>query len=294
MKQFQVLTDSTSDLVKTEREAFGIDYVSMSFVIKDKEYEASLDWEELSPSQYYGLMREGNRSITSMITEEKFRTKAKEYLDRGLDVLYISCSGKLSGSIGCAERIAKELAAEYPARKILCLDSLRSLHAEGAMAMKAAEMANAGESAQEAFRVICSERLKYQTYATVETLDWLRKAGRVKAGAAFFGEIMQIKPIVVGDAQGENFAFKKVRGRKVSLRELASIVAERMENPQESTLFIEHADSEADANYLADLVREKISVKEIKISSVGPIVGATVGPGTIAVNFYGKEVEINQ
>lgn len=294
MKTFQVLTDSTSDLVKTERDSLGIDYVSMSFLICDKEYEASLDWTELSASDYYGLMRKGNRAITSMITEEKFREKAKQYLDEGLDVLYISCSGKLSGSIGCGERVAKELAKAYPDRKILCLDSLRSLHGEGAIAMKAAEMANAGASVEEAHRLLSAERLKYQTYATVETLDWLRKAGRVKAGAAFFGEIMQVKPIIVGDAQGDNFAFKKVRGRKVSLRELASLVVERLEKPEEETLYIEHADAEEDAKYLAKLVSEQIDVKEIKISSIGPIVGATVGPGAIAVNFYGKEVEINK
>lgn len=292
MKSFQVITDSTSDVELSYRNEYGLDYVQMVFNIAGREYPASLDWEELSASDYYNLMRNGNRATTGLVNAAEFSNKFEKYLSKGLDVLYISCSSRLSGSLNNAKIVAAELMDKYPNNKVICFDSLRSNYSQGMMALDAAMLANKGKSIDEAVRELSIHRLRYQTYATVDSLEWLRKAGRVKASSAFFGNLFGVKPIIVGDAAGNNYAFKKIRGRKQSLEALAKIVDERIINRNEATVFIEHADCLEDALFLKNLIIEKVNPKKINISNVGPIIGATVGPNSITVNFYGEKVTI--
>jgi len=292
MKTVQIFTDSTSDVVKKFREENELDYVRMVFTFAGKNYDADLDWADISPAEFYGMMRQGQRAITGQVQSQEIETRFESALEKGLDVLYIACSSKLSQSVNMAKTFSEDLAKKYPDRKIVCYDSLRSNYAEGLMAINAAKMALDGKSIDEIVKCLDETKLKYQTFATVGSLEWLKKAGRVKAGAAFFGNLFSVKPIIVGDKIGNNYAFKKVKGRKTSLDELVNIIAERVENPEQSYLFIENADCEKDAEYVKAEISKKVNFKEIFISSIGPIVGSTVGPDSITVNFYGKEVEI--
>ena len=291
MKKFQVITDSTSDLEKKFRDEFDIDYFKMIFTIEDEDYEADLDWTRLSPDDYYMLMRNGKRSITSLPLNTEFDTKFRKYLDMGLDVLFVTCSSKLSGTCDHARSLAKDLEKDYPDRKIMILDSLRSNYAEGMIAIDAAKMAISGASIEDAYNEMSSKLLKYQVHAIVGSLEWLKKAGRVKASKAFFGNIIGIKPVICSDAKGNNYAYEKVVGRKKSIDRLIEIVCERIEDAPNATIYVEHANCIDDANYFVSKIKELVNPKEINLSNVGPIIGATVGPDTITVSFYGKEVD---
>ena len=292
MKKVQVFTDSTSDIEKEYRDEVGLDYVKMVFTIDGKNYDADLEWPEISPKDYYDLMRKGNRAVTGQVKSSEVEEKFKKAFEDGYDVLYIACSSKLSGSINSVKMYADEIVQKYPERKVVCYDSLRSNYAEGLMAFDVAKMANDGKSIEELVEYLDNNRLKYQTIATVESLEWLRKSGRVTATSAFFGNLFGVKPIIIGDKNGNNYAFKKVKGRKTSLDELVEIISNRFTNPKEYGICIEHADNEKDAQYVADKVKERLNPKYVHVSSLGPIIGATVGPGTITCNFYGEEVTI--
>ena len=292
MKKFIVFTDSTSDVEKKYRDQYELEYLKMVFTIDGKDYDADLEWPEISFKSYYDKMRKGSRAITGQIKNSEVTEKIGKAFEEGYDVLYVACSSKLSGSVNSAKVCAEELLAKYPDRKLVSYDSLRSNYAEGLMAITAAKMAQEGKTLEETVAYLDSNKLKFQTFATVESLEWLKKAGRVKATSAFFGNLFGVKPIIVGDKNGNNYAFKKVKGRKTSLDELVETICTRFEYSEEATLFIEHADCEKDAQYIADSVKQRINVKNINISPLGPIIGATVGPGTITVNFYGEEVTI--
>jgi DegV family protein with EDD domain len=161
------------------------------------------------------------------------------------------------------------------------------------MAYDTAKLALDGKSIEELVEYLDKNRLKYQTVATVESLEWLRKSGRITATSAFFGNLFGVKPIIISDKLGNNYAFKKVKGRKPSLDEIVDIICQRLTNPKENGICIEHADNEKDAQYVADRVKERINPKYVHVSCLGPIIGATVGPGTITTNFYGEEVTIS-
>ena len=290
MKKFQVIADSTCDVQETLRLKYELDYAKMLFTIGDKEYQADLDWQEITPKEYYDMIRAGERSYTGLEPTAEFEAIFTKYLEEGMDILYISCSSKLSGTINNAKLISQELLDNYPNRKIICFDSLRSNYAQGLMAIDAAKMALEGKSIEETVDYLTKTRLNYQVYATVGTLDYLKKSGRIKASAAFFGNIMGVKPIILSDAIGNNFAFKKVKGRKASLDELVNIIKSKMIDPNSNTLHIEHADCLEDALYIKKNLENH--VKNIEISYLGPIIGATIGPNSITCSFYGEEVKL--
>ncbi len=292
MKKFQVLTDSTADVEKIYREQYDLDYLKMVFRLGDKEYDADVDWSEISAKEYYDLMRKGNRFITGLVKTEEFESKFKKYLEMGLDILYIACSSKLSGSVGNGKVVAEELMEKYSDRKIICLDSLRSTYGEGQIAIAAAKMANEGMELEEAAKIIEEDKLKYQIFCTVGSLEWLKKAGRVKASAAFFGNLFGVKPIIIADAKGNNYAYKKVKGRKTALDDIIASVKERIIDPENATVYVEHADCLKDAEYVINSLKEQVNPKNIVLGNVGPIIGATTGPDTIVVSFYGEKVTI--
>ncbi|MCR5647242.1 MAG: DegV family protein [Acholeplasmatales bacterium] len=291
MKTFQVITDSTSDVEAKFREEYDLDYLKMVFTIEGKTYDADLDWKDLSPKAYFDSMRKGNRSVTGAIKITELEEKFEKYLSQGLDILYIACSSKLSASVNTAKSFSEELLEKYKGRRVICYDSLRSNYAEGYMAITAAKMAKEGKTLDEVVAYLDENKLKFQTYATVATLDWLKKAGRIKASTAFFGNLIGVKPIILGDKNGNNYSFKKVKGRKPSLDELVNIILERIDNNENNILFIEHADCESDANYIRDALKDKFK-GQINVSTLGPIISATTGPDTITTNFFGEEVTI--
>lgn len=292
MKKFQVFTDSTSDCLMDFRQQFEIEYLKMYVNLGDNAYDADLDWGMISPLDFYNGMRNSKPTSTGLIKRIELEEKFTKTLEQGLDILYVACSSALSGSVNVARIVAEELLENYPDRKIVCIDSLRSNFAEGMIAIDAAKMALDGMDILEVASIIDEAKLHYQCVATVDTLDYLKRAGRVKASKAFFGNLMGVRPIIYEDFEGNNYSFKKVKGRKASLDYLVSFVKENILRADEATVTIEHADCLKDAAYVKDQIVKLVNPKEVRVQMLGPIIGSTIGPGAITVNFYGNKVNI--
>lgn len=290
MRPVQIITDSCSDLGKEIRQAYGLDYARMKTVYQDKEQWASLDFEYYTPKELYDLMRAGNRVLTTQVPPEEFERIFTQYLEQGFDLVYIGCSLKQSGSVNTGAVVAKKLLERYPGASIYCIDSLNASMGEGLLAVRAAQYRDQGLSAAQITEKILAERNRVNEFVTVHSLDALKRAGRVKASAAFFGNLFGVKPILISDVQGYQTPIKKVKGRQSSMRELVSLLAQAVEQPQEQTIFIAHADCQGEAEELREMVRAEIPCKEIYMGYIGPIIGASVGPDTLGVFGFGKEV----
>lgn len=292
MNNYAIIADSTCDLSKEIREKYNIDYIKMGYVIDELTYPASLDWESHSAHEFYELMRNGKYVRTVQITREETLKVFKKHLDAGEDIVYISCSSALSGSFNFGNLIAKELKEEYPERTIHCVDSLCSSLGQGMITIKACELKDAGKSADEVVAWLCENRLKINQFGTVESLEYLRRVGRVTASSAFFGNLFGVKPIILSDIKGQNYAFKKVKGMKNAKAEIANLICEAAEDSENETLYISHADNIEGAEAIRDAILEKKKFKDVCINCIGPIVGASVGPGTIIPFCFGKEVSV--
>ncbi|MBE7036208.1 MAG: DegV family protein, partial [Ruminococcaceae bacterium] len=221
---------------------------------------------------------------------EQFVKTFKAYLEEGKDILYIACSSALSGSFNLSVIIKKELEEEYPDRKIVCIDSLCSSLGQGSMLIRASQLRAEGKSLEEVAAYIEENKLKVNQFCTVDNLNYLKRAGRVKASSAFFGNIFGIRPIIISDKQGQNYAVEKVKGPAKARARIAQLVSETVEDTD--CLWIVHADCLESAEKLRDCILELVPFKNVVIGTVGPGVGSSAGPGTIAAYCFGKEVTV--
>ncbi len=291
MRDFVVFTDSTSDLNRTVREKYGIRYVAMNYSIDEVEYKASLDWEHHTPRKYYDLMRSGKRVFTTQVPQSVYYDEFKAVLEEGKDIVYISCSSALSASVKTAEFVANKLKGEFPEAEICCVDSLISSLGQGYLVIEAAKKRSEGLSAVDTAEYIKSIRLCVNQCGTVESLEYLRRAGRIKASKAFFGNLFGVKPIIISDRLGQNYAYRKVKGMTAARMAIAEDI-KNAANGNFDTLYISHADCEEEAIKIRDVILSIAPFENVVMDVIRPIVGASVGPGTVIAFCFGTEVTI--
>ena len=295
MANIKIFIDSTGDLPKDLRDKYDIDYCPMIVTVDDKEVVASLDYDQgYTLKAFYDVMRGGKRIFTSQVPAPTFVDKFTKALQEGNDVLYIGCSSKLSASVLTAQKVVEDLAPKFPGRKIVAFDSKISCYGQGEMAIKASLLRQEGKSFEEILAWLEENKFRFNQFATVASLSYLKQAGRVSATSAFFGNIFGVKPILISDCQGQNLAVEKIKGTKPSLTFLAQKVVEAGENLDGKTIFIGHADDIKAAEFVRDEIKKLAPSVETYIGPIGPIVGASTGPGTIGVYVFGKEVTVNR
>lgn len=291
VKKVQIITDSCSDLSAELLEKYGIDYAKMMTVRDGVESPALLSWTKAEAHELYEAMRAGTRITTTQVPTEEFVRIFTKYLDEDKDIVYIGCSSKQSGSVNTATVVARKILEGCPCSKIICIDSQNASIGEGMLAIEAAKLANEGLSAEQIAERINDIKKNVNEYVTVHSLKALYRAGRVKGPAAFFGNLLGVKPIIISDANGEQAAFKKVKGRRTSFDEIVNLLKESIENPEEQTVYIVHADcADEEVKALRSSLVAAIPAKDIHTGLIGPIIGASIGPDAIGVFAFGKKI----
>ncbi len=291
MRNFAIVTDSSSDLTNLNRNKYNIDYIPMHMICDGVDYTADLDWKKLSVKEFYDMMRAGKRFITSQINVTEYKEKFIEYAKQGLDVLSISCSSALSASIKASMIAREEVMKEYPDCNIVCVDSLRGCMGQGIICIKASELRAQGKTIEEVKDWIEKNRSTSHQEGTVDTLKYFRQAGRVSAMSAFFGGLLSIKPMITSDAIGQNVALEKVKGKKAALNRMVERFCEGYIPELNNAIYVGHGDAIEDALALKEMLKPHVGENvEIVVGDIGPIIGATAGPGTITLHFFGKEI----
>ena len=289
---FDIFIDSTGDLDSELRKKYDIDYLRFGVAVEDGDrMDASLDYDQgMSHHDFYETLRQGKRIYTQQVSEQEVTSRFIPSLKNGHDILYIACSSGLSASLNVARKVSKDLMEQYPGRKIICIDSLISGYAQGEMGIKASEMRENGKTLEETAKFIGDNVLCFNQFATVENLTTLKKAGRVTASSAFFGNLFQVKPILISDVKGHNYAIEKVKGRKASLIHIADLAVDCCLDPENEVFYVADSDDAEAAQITADAILRKIPNAKIHRGPLGPIIGACTGPGTVSVYVYGKPV----
>lgn len=291
MRKVKIITDSCADLGRKLLEKYDIDYVKMATVEDGKETPAFITWTEQEAHELYDKIRDGKRVTTVQVAVDEFNTVFGKYIEEGYDIVYIACASKQSGSVNTGALIAKKITENNTEAKIFCIDALNATIGEGMLAIEAAKMAQKGKGAEEIAEYITSIRNNVLEFATVHSLDTLKRSGRVTASSAFFGNLMGVKPILVADAAGAQAALKKVKGRNSAIKECIALMKENITDPETQTIYLWHSDCDKEeVEAVAEMVRKEIPCKDIEIGIIGPIVGASVGPSAIGVWAFGKEV----
>ena len=281
----QLFTDTSANLPVEIIDEYGIEVVPFSYTIDGVEY---IPEREFDGKAFYAAMRAGSEVKTSMVNAGTFIERFKTALDAGKDVMYIGMSGGISGTANAALMAKQELDEEYPDRKIVVIDTLAASLGEGLFVIKAAEQLRDGaalDAIEEDIRVQVPHMC--QSF-TVDDLKYLKKTGRVSGAAAIIGNVLSIHPILIGDYEGKIVVKSKVRGMKRTLDALAERYAELVLNKAE-TIGIAHADNEEGKAYLVQRLRDKGLTGKCLSVCYEPVTGSHVGPGTVALFFFGTD-----
>ena len=289
---FQILVDSSADLSKELRKQYDIDYYRMGIVIKGEPKIADTDWEEYTPEELYGWIKDlSNKCKTSLVTYGEYLERSEKYLKQGLDILYIACTTALSGSLNTFRLVAEELKEKYPDRKIISINSCRANMCLGIMAIHAAEQRNEGKSIEEVRDYVEANKQFFHETGSLETLTYLKAAGRVSGAAAFFGNLISLKPIIMFDIHGHNYAWKKVRGSKAALEACFEYIKDNI-NERTKVCYVGQAMAKEQQAYFKKRIEEELNIPVVEFW-IGPIVGISCGPGMYGIFFEGKEVTVD-
>lgn len=281
----QLFTDTSANLPVEIIDEYGIEVVPFSYTIDGVEY---IPEREFDGKAFYAAMRAGSEVKTSMVNAGTFIERFKTALDAGKDVLYIGMSGGISGTANAALMAKQELDEEYPDRKIVVIDTLAASLGEGLFVIKAAEQLRDGVALDAIEEDIRAQVPHMCQSFTVDDLKYLKKTGRVSGAAAIIGNVLSIHPILIGDYEGKIVVKSKVRGMKRTLDALAERYAELSLSKTE-TIGIAHADNEEGKAYLVQRLRDKGLTGKCLSVCYEPVTGSHVGPGTVALFFFGTD-----
>ncbi len=289
MKNYVIVTDSTSDLPMSIIEELGIKVIPLGFSFENENYINYPDHRQLSITDFFDRIKKGERATTTLVNTAAFIELFQSVLNEGNDILYIGFSSALSGTYGSSTVAAEELREKYADTKIICIDSLSASMGEGMLVYYAAKMKLEGKTIDEVSQWVLDNRLNICHWFTVDDLNHLKRGGRINAMTATLGTALNVKPILNVDNEGHLAPQSKVRGRKKSIHALFEQMEKTCINPEENYVFISHGDCLEDAEYLGNLIKEKLNVKEVIIDYVGPVIGSHTGQGVLALFYFGKE-----
>jgi len=275
-----------ADLPKDYIEKNDLGLFSLSYTIVGETYSAS---RELPEKEFYNLMREGNIPKTSQVNPDEAKEVFLKLLEKGNEILYIAFSSGLSGTYNSGRLAAEEIMEEDKNAKIVVVDSKCASLGEGLLVHMACEMRNSGKSFEETCEWVKEHAYNMIHLFTVDDLNHLFRGGRVSRSAAFFGTVLNIKPVLHVDEDGKLIPLCKERGRKKSLLKLVDMMGEQLGSydKKNDIVFISHGDCLEDAEFVRDEVKSRFGINNCLINYIGPTIGAHAGPGTVALFFMG-------
>lgn len=283
---FEIVTDSSSNLLDETIGRFGLHILPLTFMIDGQQRQSFVKGEKSDLKQFYTMMREGKVITTSLPNMSDSEILLRSLLEAGRDILYLGFSSGLSGTYQAIALLLDNLAAEFPERRVMHVDTLAASGGEGLLVYKAAQMAQAGASIEETRQWVEDNKLKLAHWFTVDDLMFLFRGGRVTRTSAWAGTMLNIKPVMHVDNDGHLIPLEKVMGRKKSILGMLKHMEKTADAPiNEQTVFITHGDCLEDAEFLRDKIAEKFGVIDIHINYVDPVIGAHSGPGTLALFF---------
>lgn len=292
MAGFEIFADSSANLPETIQQNRNIHIISYYMNINGNEVlcqDDSLSFRETA-RKFYAEMRAGMEAKTSLVGEERFIEAISPTLAAGKDAVILTIASGISGTWFQAINAKKTLEAQFPDRKVFVCDSANASMGQGLLAIRAADIRDAGESAETCAAWLNENAYRLNSYVTVDDLKYLRKSGRVSALAAFAGSLLNIKPLIKADG-GEHpklTVYGKAHGRKKAIAALVEAFDANVEHPETQTVAITHADCEAEALALAETIKQR-GVQDVIVEFYDLCTGSHIGPGTIALFFFGKD-----
>ena len=267
-----------------------VKYIGSNFTMDGKNYKDDLG-ESMPIDEFFDRMKKGAMPTTSQINEDEYSQYFTAYLEEGFDILHICLSGGISGTVNSLKIAVDSLIEEYPDRKILFIDSLQASMGFGLLADMLADKKNEGADIDELYEYGIKLKDNINAYFFSTDLTSYLRGGRISKTAFTVGKILNICPLIYINAEGKLIPIEKVRTKKKVMERIVEKMQENALNgaDYDGKCFISHSACYEDARKVADMIEERFpKMKEkVKINSIGTVIGAHTGVGTVAVFFVG-------
>ena len=287
MNDFIITIDSSCDGNLEELHAKDIDVIFYYYSNGDTDFLDDMDSSK--GRTFFRKMREGTRYSTSQLNQYAYHEFFKKNLKRNKNIIHISLTEGLSGSINQARISAVELKIEDDTNNIAVIDSLIACNGELVLLDKAIELRDNGTPFNKAVEILSEYATEINTYFTTDTLTYFVRGGRLSKAAGFIGSVLRINPVLVCAPNGNLKVDKQIRGKKSAANYILNECLARVTNPEEQYVYICHADNIDGAHEYEELLVNNVGFKGAKIYQMGSIIGSHTGPGLIAIFFHGKK-----
>ena len=290
MSDYIITCCSTADMPESFFTEKNIPYACFHFTMDGCEYADDLG-KSITNEEFYQRVKNGAMPVTSQVNAGQYETRFEPFLKDGKDIIHITLSSGISGTINSAQIARDEMAERYPDRRITVVDSLSASSGYGLLVDTAWEKMQAGCGYDE----LCAWLLAYHSnlhhWFFTSDLSHLKRGGRISASAAFFGGMLNICPLMEVNREGKLIPREKIRGKKKVIRE----IVERMKQhaldgtDYSGKCFISQSACMEDAREVADLVEQTFPKLDgpVMINDIGTVIGSHTGPGTVALFYWG-------
>lgn len=292
MGEYVLSCSSTADLRREQLEERNIHYVCFHFELAGKQYMDDLG-KSISLAEFYEAMAQGANTKTSQINVEEYEQYFEGFLKEGKDILHLTLSSGISGTVNSALIARDTLQEKYPDRKIYVVDSLAASSGYGLLMDKLADLRDGGMDVDQLYHWAEDNKLKLQHWFFTSDLTYLIRGGRVSKAAGIVGSVLNICPLLNVDYLGRLINRAKIRTKR---KVIQATVEKMKEHAQDGTdysgkCYISQSACMEDARAVADLVEAafpKLQGK-VEVNDIGTTIGSHTGPGTVALFFWGDE-----
>ena len=283
---------STADLTHEHFASRDIHYICFHYFLDEKEYPDDLG-RSVPFDQFYDAMSKGADTRTAQVSIGEYVDYFTPFLEQGKDIVHVSLSSGLSGTVNAARNAALIVKERFPERNVYVVDSLGASSGYGLLMDRAADKRDEGLSAEELAKWVEENRLKVHHWFFSTDLSFYVKGGRVSKTAAFFGGMLDICPLLNMDNLGRLIPRYKIRTKKKVIRTIVDKMEECARDglDYDGKCYICNSACLADARQVADLVEARFPKLngKVEIYNIGTTIGSHTGPGTVALFFWGSE-----
>lgn len=286
MGRVRIVADSTCDLPVEIRNDLGIEIVPLKVHFGEEVY---LDQVTLGPVEFYKKLRTAGPDsalpFTSQPSPGDFVTVYERLAqDPETDaIVSIHLSSKLSGTYQSAVIASQEMREKGVDVEVV--DGQMASSETGALVVAAAKASLAGRSKSEVMETIEAAKKAIRVVFIVDSLEYLRRNGRIGRAASLVGGLLKIKPILTV-ADGVVTPVEKLRGSSRVIPRMVELIAENLDEGHPQIVYIMNADCQERANEFEAKLRERVQVKQVIHTMIGLVIGSHVGPGTLAVAWH--------
>lgn len=287
--RYRIVVDTCADLTPEIAASLDVDILGFPYILDGIEHTDDM-WSSITPHDFYQMIREGSKASTSAISLGRYLEFFTECAKQGAPTVYLCFTSALSSSYEFACRAAGQVREEYPGFELYVVDNALPCAAGGLLALEAVRQRANGLSAAELVRWADEAKSYVHGYFTLDSLDSLAAGGRIPPTAAQLSTKLDVKPSLSFDLSGALSLTGVSRGRKKALRSLVKAFQENYAGDSSLPLAIMTSDAEKDGDWVEAQVRKEPGCADLTIirGAVGPTIGAHVGPGMVALIFWGK------